>query len=78
MNGRHILTHVSVVAVGLGLAGAVGVPMATALPMALVASCALMMLTLGSHARDHNQRGPRDEADRTAPLPQDRPHVHAP
>lgn len=65
---KHILTHVGVVAVGLGLAAAVGVPMATALPIALVASCAVMMLTnMGGHGDGHRY------GERHRSLAQDRP-----
>jgi hypothetical protein len=45
---RHVLVHLAVVVVGLGVAALAGVPLATALPIALIASCAVMMLTMGT------------------------------
>ena len=79
MHGRHILTHVGVVVVGLGLAAAAGVPMATALPIALVASCALMMLTMmGGHGQGHHHSPPRrdDDDPQKTSRPHERPDVH--
>ena len=36
---KHLLTHVGVIAAGLGVAALAGVPFATALPFAMIGSC---------------------------------------
>jgi hypothetical protein len=63
MNARHVLTHVAVVVVGLGVATVAGVPFATALPFALLASCALMMLSMGGHGAGDEHAGHNRSAE---------------
>lgn len=45
---KHILAHVGVAAVGVGALLLFGVPTATAIPLALVLGCAVMMVMMVS------------------------------
>ena len=57
MNAKHLVMHVAVVAVGLGGAVIAGVPFASALPFALIASCVVMMLMMGGHGGHGGHQG---------------------
>lgn len=64
---RHVLTHLAVAVIGVGVAALAGVPVATALPIALVASCAVMMLTMGAHAGHDHPPAEHDQRHRAVP-----------
>ena len=49
MNAKHLLTHIGVMAAGVGVAALAGVPFVTALPFSMIASCMLMMLSMRGH-----------------------------
>jgi hypothetical protein len=53
--GRHLLRHVTVMAVTVGILVIVGVPWSTALTFGLVTGCMLMMFGM-----DHSGHSPKD------------------
>lgn len=53
MIARHLLQHAGVAAVAIVVLAAVGVPLASALPIGLVAGCVAMVLGMGHGGHGH-------------------------
>jgi hypothetical protein len=64
---RHVLTHLTVVAVGAAIAVLAGVPAVTALPIAMVAVCAAMIMTIVRHVDHDPSPTPQTEHGRNDP-----------
>lgn len=78
---KHIFAHVGVAAVGVGALLLFGVPTATAIPLALVIGCAVMMVTMvammagGSEHGDTGRAGGMAASPRRAPVAGSEPHT---